>query len=222
MELIVRELANGDRLSADRTGPLDGPIRTNGEEQAGGPSHAESINLLLQYDIIIIDEAHERTLNTDFLCGALKRVQRIRRDLVLKQNQSVNGDMSPRGGRDVRELKIVLMSATLDPAKFCSFFEVYVERLITARKTTGIDCCLSDRPALLVQGRIYDVATRYALSPVDDFIEAAATSALKLHRTPDAQGDILMFMPGTAALRVFHWRKRLTCGDRGGRDRKLL
>lgn len=77
------------------------------------------LNLLLKYDIIIIDEAHERTLNTDFLCGALKKIQRIRR--VISQAGKaviVNGKKIK-----VRPLKLVIMSATLDPTKFRDFFE---------------------------------------------------------------------------------------------------
>lgn len=78
------------------------------------PETHQGLNLLLKYDIIIIDEAHERTLNTDFLCGALKKVQRIRKDLASKGKQ--------KGQATVKELKIVIMSATLDPSKFQKFF----------------------------------------------------------------------------------------------------
>jgi HrpA-like RNA helicase len=91
----------------------------------------ESLNLLLKYDVIIIDEAHERTLNTDFLLGSLKKIQRIRKVLA-KSSQGVNGKgKSKEGGTgkgkgkeevEVKELKIVIMSATLDPAKFERFF----------------------------------------------------------------------------------------------------
>ena len=55
--------------------------------------------LLRAYDTIIIDEAHERSLNIDFLLGILKRVLARRRDL-----------------------KVVVSSATLDAAAFSAFF----------------------------------------------------------------------------------------------------
>ena len=55
---------------------------------------------LNQYDTIIIDEAHERSLNIDFLLGALKTLRRKRRDL-----------------------KIVITSATIDPERFQKHFD---------------------------------------------------------------------------------------------------
>ena len=55
--------------------------------------------LLRAYDTIIVDEAHERSLNIDFLLGILKRVLRRRRDL-----------------------KVVVSSATLDTEGFSRFF----------------------------------------------------------------------------------------------------
>ena len=54
---------------------------------------------LRRYDAIIVDEAHERSLNVDFLLGILKRVLAKRRDL-----------------------KVVVSSATLDAARFSEFF----------------------------------------------------------------------------------------------------
>jgi len=53
-----------------------------------------------QYDAIIIDEAHERSLNIDFLLGFLKRLTARRRDL-----------------------KIIVTSATIDVARFAAFFD---------------------------------------------------------------------------------------------------
>ncbi|MEA2068000.1 MAG: helicase-related protein, partial [Verrucomicrobiota bacterium] len=55
---------------------------------------------LQQYDCIIIDEAHERSLNIDFLLGYLKNLTRMRPDL-----------------------KIVISSATLDAESFSGFFD---------------------------------------------------------------------------------------------------
>ena len=55
--------------------------------------------LLEQYDTIILDEAHERSLNIDFLMGILKRILPRRRDL-----------------------KVIITSATIDSARFAQHF----------------------------------------------------------------------------------------------------
>ena len=55
--------------------------------------------LLMQYDTIIIDEAHERSLNIDFLLGYLKELLPRRPDL-----------------------KIIITSATIDPERFSKHF----------------------------------------------------------------------------------------------------
>ena len=52
-----------------------------------------------KYSCIILDEAHERTVNTDTLCALLKRIVKVR-----------------------PELKIIVSSATLDTIKFSHFF----------------------------------------------------------------------------------------------------
>lgn len=54
---------------------------------------------LNRYDTLIIDEAHERSLNIDFLLGYLKRLLTKRRDL-----------------------KLIITSATIDTARFAEFF----------------------------------------------------------------------------------------------------
>ena len=55
---------------------------------------------LNQYDTLIIDEAHERSLNIDFLLGYLKWLLPIRRDL-----------------------KVIITSATIDPERFSRHFD---------------------------------------------------------------------------------------------------
>ena len=55
---------------------------------------------LNQYDTIIVDEAHERSLNIDFILGYLKT-------LLIKR----------------RDLKVIITSATIDPGTFSRHFE---------------------------------------------------------------------------------------------------
>lgn len=62
-------------------------------------SETQTDRLLLQYEVIIIDEAHERSLNIDILLGLLKKILQKRDNL-----------------------KVIVTSATMQLEAFCDFF----------------------------------------------------------------------------------------------------
>lgn len=109
-------------------------------------------NTLSKYSVLVLDEAHERTISTDVLMGLLKEILAEREDL-----------------------KLVVMSATLDAGKFQSYF--------------------NDAPLMKVPGRMHPVEIFYFSEPASDYMQAALKTTIQIHKY-EAPGDILVFLTG--------------------------
>lgn len=122
--------------------------------------------LLKRYNALIIDEAHERSLNIDFLLGYIKNILPKRPDL-----------------------KLIITSATIDTARFSSFYH--------------------DAPVITVSGRGYPVDIQYRPIADDEDdrergLPQAIVDAVDEAGSMDPLGDILLFLPGEREIRDVH------------------
>uniref|UniRef100_A0ACD5VVY4 Uncharacterized protein n=1 Tax=Avena sativa TaxID=4498 RepID=A0ACD5VVY4_AVESA len=137
--------------------------------------------LLTKYSVIMIDEAHERSISTDILLGLLKKIQRRR-----------------------PELRLIISSATIEARSMSTFFS-------PRRKNSLLepsDGLPNPEPAILSgEGRGYTVETHYVEEPVSDYLQAAVNTVLIIH-DKEPPGDILVFLTGQddieAALRLLN------------------
>jgi ATP-dependent helicase HrpA len=133
---------------------------------------------LLRYDTLIIDEAHERSLNIDFILGYLKQLLPRRPDL-----------------------KVIITSATIDPERFSRHFAA-------ADGSGGPGCgAEAAAPVIEVSGRTYPVEVRYRpLADPDqpgaeprDQVQAIIDAVAELRS--EGPGDILVFLSGEREIR---------------------
>jgi ATP-dependent helicase HrpA len=130
---------------------------------------------LSHYDTIIIDEAHERSLNIDFLLGYLKRLAKKR-----------------------PELKIIVTSATIDTARFAEHFEdapiVSVE---------GRAFPVEVRWRSLDQIGAASESSRGSRDMQQGSAEHIAAVLDEISHD-DPRGDVLVFLPGEREIRDAH------------------
>ncbi|OAA67678.1 DEAD-like helicase [Cordyceps fumosorosea ARSEF 2679] len=121
---------------------------------------------LKKYSAIIIDEAHERSVNTDILIGMLSRVIKLRAELAEEDKK-------------LKPLKLVIMSATLR-----------IEDL-----TMNPNLFPTPPPVLEVEGRQHPVTMHFARKTHHDYVEEAFRKISRGHRKLPP-GGFLVFLTG--------------------------
>ena len=125
-------------------------------------------------DAVVLDEFHERHLESDLALALLRRLQRRRPDL-----------------------RIIVMSATLDAAPVAHF----------------LDAC----PVLRSEGRLFDLSVEhmaYSSAPLHEQVREALERVL----VEDPSGEVLVFLPGAAEIR----RAARACAPLASRSNRIL
>ncbi len=134
---------------------------------------------LRAYDTLIIDEAHERSLNIDFLLGYLKRLLPRRPDL-----------------------KVIVTSATIDAERFATHFS-HEGRAAPVIEVSGRMFPVEVRYRPIGRDAIPQLpAGARAKAPATEAdIESAILDAVDDVARENSAGDILIFLPGEREIR---------------------
>ncbi|CAB9498308.1 splicing factor ATP-dependent RNA helicase [Seminavis robusta] len=172
--------------------------------------------LLSSYSVVIVDEAHERNINSDVLLGLLKKIRKRRPDL-----------------------RVIVCSATIDAEAFLQFFVGNNSNSTDSSTSKGKSGSEGDKstdsppPAkkrksrwdqpknkeedaskknddnqlqpesnylqtgtiISVDGRQHAVDVLYLAEPAPDYIKKSVETALEIHAQEPMAGDILCFLP---------------------------
>ncbi|WP_437582383.1 ATP-dependent RNA helicase HrpA [Paramicrobacterium sp. CJ85] len=147
--------------------------------------------LLRAYDTIIIDEAHERSLNIDFLLGYLKRLLPKRPDL-----------------------KVIITSATIDPESFAEHFGGAPIIEVSGR-TFPVE--IRYRPLVAEDDETEDDDEDASSSSTQDRTVVDGISDALDELARDSLGDVLVFLSGEAEIRdAADALRSKFAGERGG------
>ena len=135
--------------------------------------------LLSKYSVIVVDEAHERTINTDVLLGMLTRCVTLRNEMAKEDSKN-------------KPLKLIIMSATLRVDDFMENAKLFKE---------------GKPPLLEVEGRQYDVDVHFSRRTQADYLEEVFQKISKGHKKLPS-GGMLVFLTGKIEIDALEERLR--------------
>ena len=140
----------------------------------------ENDSLLSEYSVIIIDEAHERTINSDLLIGFISQILKIRY-IMWKRKMKYNYSKDNKNEeKSVLPLRLIIMSGTLRVSEFSEnkiFSGLLKPRIVE------------------ISSRQYPVHIYHSKKTENDYINEAFKYCCKIHsRLPE--GNVIVFLTG--------------------------
>jgi ATP-dependent RNA helicase DHX37/DHR1 len=150
--------------------------------------------ILSKYSAIVIDEAHERSVNTDILIGMLSRIVNLR-DVMSKETPD-----------KYYPLKLVIMSATLRVSDFMQNQRLFKN---------------GAPPIVEAEGRQYPVTEHFSRKTQRDYVEETVNKVARGHKKLPP-GSILVFLTGQQEIETVAKRLKDTLGANTAGYGKML